>query len=361
MDKYNDFLDHVSDGLYVYLRDRNFATSGDDLELYHRIIEIQRRGSTPYRLLTMGRLLSRKGNYIEQETVSNDRGKKGSTMEVRMLRYGQSLDRGVLGEKEYVLERQPYDLELELEHQMQVATEIAPMLTDSTQLEYLCKPVYLTDPVTLEALTDIQDLQQLYVDQSQRCFYIPTILAMWEADFSSYDHVSNRIVPSYPKDVHGKYLHPITIVGVYHTARHRGLDVSGYPLLGLLVEHNDLLLDISRFIRGYRRITVKYDKLHQLYPQDLGIWNRRDLLAGTLLEEIYDRYKLPVYGSRKYDHYSIPSGPGSNGTQIYYQPLLISFFLRHGYNILKGQLQWIHNTAGRPSPVIRPFLPTLST
>ena len=33
MDKYNDFLDHVSDGLYVYLRDRNFATSGDDLEL----------------------------------------------------------------------------------------------------------------------------------------------------------------------------------------------------------------------------------------------------------------------------------------------------------------------------------------
>lgn len=280
-----------------------------------------------------------------------------------MLQYGQSLQRGVLGEKEYVLERQPYDLELELEHQMKVATEIAPMLQTSDRLEYLCKPVYLTDPVTLEDLTEIRDLQQIYVDQSQRCFYIPTILAMWEAGFSSYDHVSNRIVPSYPKDVHGKYLHPITIVGVYQTARHRGLDITPYPLLGLLVEHNDLLLDISRFIKGYRRITTKYDKLHQLHPADLGIWNRRDLLAGTLLEEIYDRYDLQLHGTRKYDHYSIPSGPGDNGTQIYYQPLLIALFLRHGYNIREGQFQWIRepHVGAQPSSLIRPFLQTLST
>lgn len=152
--------------------------------------------------------------------------------------------------------------------------------------------------------------------------------------------------------MHGQYLHPLVIVGVYNTAYHRGLNYKEYPLLGLLVENSDLLHDIWRFINDYQHLIIKYDRLHKLYSEDLGLWNRRDLLAGDLLDRLYQRYNLPNYGTRKYSCSSIASGPGNNGTQIFYQPLLLIFFLTKGYCIPLNSLKWYYDPQS-PIPIFQ--------
>jgi hypothetical protein len=297
------------------LKSRGLSTVGTTTDLYNRSVESLKRGIRPYVNIAGEEMIDSRGTCRRNG--------------VTYLQYGQQLGKHIVGEGICRLERQSYDPTIALGTRMMSPTSLIPVMPVDTDLNVVCKTAYLTDPITLGDLTEIADQEMIYVDQDKRCYYLPSILSLWEQGFNLYDSDSKRIVPSYPQDIHGKYLHPITILSVYRTAISRGIRVSDYPLLDLLNKNSDFLHDLARFIREYARITKEYDQLSLKYPDDLGLWNRRDLLAYSLLMDVYLRYHLTFNGARKY--VDVPSGPGRNGTQIFYQPLLVAFFLSKRY------------------------------
>lgn len=304
--------------LMINLEDEELSTVGSYDELLNRLIVAQSRGRTSYVDLMGGRYRSLDR---DQQHV--------------FYRYGQVVPNRkgplVMGEGELQLERQPSDPpRIILKTKIHPQYKIVEPINDPGKFETRCKGVYLTDPVTLEDLDEMGDPNMIYVDGEQRCYYLPSIIASWEQGLCMYDSESRRVVPSYPRDVHGEFLDPSLVVSVYRTAISRGIDKKEYPMMHLLVENSNFLNDVYRFIQEYERLTQEYDHIHRLHPEDQGLWNRRDLLAYDLLVQIYERYNLKFNGGRKYTN--IRSGPGRNGTQIFYQATLVSFLLFHNYN-----------------------------
>jgi hypothetical protein len=291
------------------LRAANLSIKGDYEAQKSRYLRFLRDGAVPYVTLTGKPIPWYNGIMV---------------FENKYYTYGQQVrDGGIIGEGRYQLERQTYDPIVSLDHRMMTSVSIAPVpqIQTRSDLEMICHPMYVTD---MDG-TYIGDVTKIYADNQQRCYTIPYMLKKWENGLVYYDKNLGMVMPQYPKDVDGKYLHSITIVSVYHTAVSRGIDVSKYPMLGLLVQNSDFLLDISRFLRKYAGLATTYTQLHAEYPEDHGLYNRRDLLAFDLLGQITARYQIDFRGA------ATPKIKDVN--KIVYEPTITSFFLSKGYSI----------------------------
>jgi hypothetical protein len=248
-----------------------------------------------------------------------------------------------LGEGELDLERKTYDPYFSQWQSYKCQGQSAQIDAYLRHKE-LIHPSYKTDVVTLSDLSEISDHQLIYTDLSGRAYYLPSIIGRWEAGFSLYDKDSARIVPQYPLNFNNEPMHPQLVLSIFMTYTDRQLnwEKSGklsetpgemslihYPLVGILCQHQNLLEDLYEFIIGYKQLTVQYDRLVPLYPEDEGMANRRDIMAIERLQEIYKRHNLEDYGYRKFA--TMPSKNGSNGTQIFYQHVLCSLFWKYGY------------------------------
>jgi hypothetical protein len=191
-----------------------------------RLTESRTRGNNPYMDLTGHR-------YV----LNGSR--------TQFYKYGQEVNGLIMGEGTLKIERQPYDVRhVALRDQIIPKYKIVQEIDNNPKLEIKCQGVYLTDPINLENLDQIGDSRMIYADSDRKCYYIPTILSMWEESLAMYDYQSSRIMPSYPRDVHGEYVEPTVIVSVYRTAISRGVSVKQYPLIHILVDNSDILLDI---------------------------------------------------------------------------------------------------------------------
>ena len=291
------------------LRAANLSTKGDYETQKNRYLRFLRDGAVPYITLVGKPIPWYNGTMV---------------FENKYYTYGQQVrDGGIIGEGIYQLGRQSYDPTVSLDHRMMTSVSIAPMpqIKSLGELEMICQPMYVTDM----AGTYIQDVTRIYTDNQQRCYIIPYMLQRWENDLVYYDKMLGMVMPQYPKDTDGKYLHAMTIVSVYQTAVSRGIDVSKYPMLRLLIQNSDFLLDISRFLRKYMGLATTYAQLSEKHPEDLGFQNRRDLLAFDLLRQIAARYQISFRGA------ATPKIKGVS--KIVYEPTIVSLFLSKGYSI----------------------------
>ena len=314
--------------IFITAKSRNLSIKGTGLEIRDRIAESIRRGHVPYIDIIGGARKIAPGGGFE---------------------YGQDVNELVMGEGELRIERQTYDPNPKLMPIARVKFDVPVAIDPKIEFSNYCLPLYRQDPITQEDLSEISDLKMIYADSKKRCYYIPSMLSMWEASFTLYDSNSNRVMPSYPKDIHGGLMEPCSILGIYETARDRGIDLSPYPLLRLFTSESSLLYDVYRFINQYEELVTCYDRLANSHPEDSGLWNRRDLLAYELLKQLYSRHSIPFNGCRKYTN--IKSGPGRNGTQIFYQAILTAFFVSRDYGLTFGvdekgdpqEVKWIHD------------------
>ena len=307
---------------------RNLCVKGRGSQIRDRVTESLRRGRVPYIDIIGG-----------ARRVAPSRG----------LEYGQEVNELVMGEGELQIERQTYDPNPKLMSIARVKFDVPVIIDPNIDFSNYCLALYRQDPITQEDLSEISDVKMIYADSKKRCYYIPSMLSMWESSFTLYDSNSNRVMPSYPKDIHGGLMEPSSILGIYKTAKDREIDLSPYPLLRLFTSESTLLYDVYRFINQYEELVTCYDRLASSHPEDLGLWNRRDLLAYELLKQLYGRHSIPFNGCRKYTN--IKSGPGRNGTQIFYQAILIAFFVSRNYGLTFGvdekgdpqEVKWIHD------------------
>ena len=268
----------------------------------------------------------------------------------------------ILGERDLNLERQSYDPVFPGVVFERLEAQISDMKEYVNHKERVLDS-YKMDLVTFCELSELDDPEMIYLDISGRAYYLHSILGRWEAGFSIYDKECGRIVPQYPLDFNNEPMHPQLVRNISGTYEHRirsqpqlgnesptGLSagtISGiagevpslggtmrdgpkeYPLVEVLCRHSSLLEDLYQFILGYKEIRRKYDNLTELYPEDEGLANRRDLMAIQALKHVYERQKLENFGYRKYASYT--STNGANGTQIFYQYVLCSLFMAIGY------------------------------
>jgi len=318
---------------------RNLSTKGTSSQVRDRVTESLKRGRVPYI------------DIIGESRKITSRA---------VLEYGQEVNGLVMGEGELRIERQTYDPDPKLIPDARVKFDVPITVDRNIDFSNYCLPLYRQDPITQEDLSEISDLKMIYADSKKRCYYIPSILLMWESSFTLYDSNSNRVMPSYPKDIHGGLMEPSSILGIYKAAKDRAIDLSPYPLLGEFISSDLLLYDVYRFINQYEELVTCYDRLARSHPEDQGLWNRRDLLAYNLLKQLYSRHHLSFNGCRKYTN--IKSGQGRNGTQIFYQAMLTAFFVSENYGLTfdvddKGdpqEVKWIygrknHNIYAKPS------------
>jgi len=199
---------------------------------------------------------------------------------------------------------------------------------------------YQTDPAELETMDMLYQNapQNVYVTPDKKCYYLPTILTRWESSFSLYDSQSVRVVPQYPSDYDQAPMPPDLIRDIWYQALHNNPETKQqYPLLDVLIDHgSNLLDDLYSFILGYDRLTRAYEVAPLAIQNDPAAPNRRDLQAIHQLEGIYGRNHLPNYGWRKYSF--IKSERGLEGTQVFYQCVLVSFFRFHRWKTVHGGL-----------------------
>jgi hypothetical protein len=242
----------------------------------------------------------------------------------------------ILGERDLNLERQSYDPVFPRVVCEKLEAQISDMKEYINHKERVLDS-YKMDLVTFCELSELDDPEMIYLDVSGRAYYLHSILGRWEAGFSIYDKECGRIVPQYPLDFNNEPMHPQLVRNIYGTYKHRirsqpqlgDESPKEYPLVEVLCRHSSLLEDLYQFIVGYKEIRRKYDNLTELYPEDEGLANRRDLMAIQALKEVYERQKLENFGYRKYASYT--STNGANGTQIFYQYVLCSLFMAIGY------------------------------
>lgn len=318
---------------------RNLSIRGTSFQVRDRVTESIKRGRVPYI------------DIIGESRKITSRA---------VLEYGQEVNGLVMGEGELRIERQTYDPDPKLRPMARVKLDVPITVDRNIDFSNYCLPLYRQDPITQEDLSEISDLKMIYADSKKRCYYIPSILLMWESCFTLYDSNSNRVMPSYPKDIHGGLMEPSSILGIYNTAKDRAIDLSPYPLLREFLSYELLVYDVYRFINQYEELVTCYDRLARSHPEDQGLWNRRDLLAYDLLRQLYRRHHIFFNGCRKYTN--IKSGPGRNGTQIFYQAILTAFFVSENYGLTfdvddKGdpqEVKWVydrknHNIYAKPS------------
>ena len=250
----------------------------------------------------------------------------------------------ILGEGDLNLERQSYDPIF----QTGICEKLEVQISDAKEYINHKERVldsYKMDLVTFCELSELDDPDMIYLDASGRAYYLHSILGRWEAGFSIYDKECGRVVPQYPLDFNNEPMHPQLVRNIYGTYQDRvknaeartasslGIETpwgpKEYPLIGVLCRYGNLLEDVYGFIVGYTEIRRKYDSLTQLYPEDEGLANRRDLMAIQALKAVYERQKLENFGYRKYASYT--STNGANGTQVFYQYVLCSLFMAAGY------------------------------
>lgn len=366
------YRDHI---MALTVRDQLIATR----RLRSRLDAFFHRPAGPY--------LDLSGNRYYNENYSRSTAKPLHYGEFYYHPYNGSCR--ILGERDLNLERQSYDPVFPRVICQKLEVQISDTKEYINHKERVLDS-YKMDLVTFCELSELDDPDMIYLDVSGRAYYLHSILGRWEAGFSIYDKECGRIVPQYPLDFNNEPMHPQLVRNIYGTYKHRILSqglLSGrrgtsgvpedqlrlqeprnttktrgfgcpvtestviesprsplakreegsrgsmnpreYPLLEVLCCHNNLLEDLYQFIVGYKEIRRKYDNVTELYPEDEGLANRRDLMAIQALKQLYERQRLENYGYRKYASYT--STNGANGTQVFYQYVLCSLFMTTGY------------------------------
>jgi hypothetical protein len=305
------------------------------------------------------------GEYID---ISGNRYYNTQKSKKKALEYGQIYYHPynqcwrILGERDLDLERKNYDPVFQTTVLIKLEAQICDIKEYVNHKEKILD-CYKMDLVTFCDLNDLEDPEMIYMDVTGRAYYLPSILGRWEAGFSIYDKEAARIVPQYPLDFNNEAMEPQLARNIYATYQDRIRDQTRkdslqYPLVRLLFGYDNLLEELYQFIIGYRQIRKHYDQLGNLYPEDEGLANRRDIMAIQALKELYVRQNLPNFGYRKYATYT--STNGANGTQIFYQHVLSGLFWKLGYRPvidtqdddgLPVNLRWEH-LPGQPSAVL---------
>lgn len=329
----------TNDEELIYLMKANkyrVSIAGTKQEFKQRVDEAIRRKGEPYVNIIGEEKLIAKGIYAV---------------------YGEEINGKIMGERELQIEKQHYDIMPKFVFSRVIKGYPVPYYKDLNIMK-VCSNTYHTDVVTSTELSEYASDEKekflIYVDNERRGYYLPSILSIWESSFTYYDYISKRIMPSYPKDIHGEFMKPQVVMNVIATAIQRKIKISDYPILNLLYTNSDFLQDVYNFILLYKEITTKYDKISQKYPDDLGTWNRRDLLAYSIVKNILKYHDLPFYGARKFTN--ISSQAGEQGTQIFYQALFLSFFKSNDYHIrfsradednIPLNLKWVYDKNGK--------------
>jgi hypothetical protein len=272
-------------------------------------------------------------------------------LEDRLSRPGTAIGRNnrvmILGEGAGILDRQPNDPKIRL---ILIPDPVEPYqnirIPEDFDPERDCLGMYSPDPITFNELSDI-DPSDLYVDDQKRCFVISSILEKWERGFSSFDHISTRIVPQYPLNFDNNPVDPAIVRAIWQLATNK----EQYPLLRTLIEWGTdgssypALENIYQFITTYDILTDEFDKVN-----DAGAPNRRDMLAQNWIETIFKVLNCGSGGGRKF--LSIVSERGRNGTQIYYQCVLTAMFRLAGFRIrfdendMNATIHWEYDPSG---------------
>lgn len=264
---------------------------------------------------------------------------KYSTSKIQPLYYSEfyyhpySGSSRILGERDLDLERKSYDPLFPKACAKRLQAQICNSGKYTNDKDKV-RESHKVDLVTLCELSELNDPDMIYIEVSGLAYYLHSIIGRWEASFSVYDKECGRVVPQYPSDFNNEPMPPQLVRNIQATyldrrSRTGSTDLVEYPLIGILCGYGSLLEDLYGFIIGYKEIRQKYDSLTDLYPEDEGLANRRDLMAIQALKELYTRQKLEDFGYRKYASYT--STNGANGTQIFYQHVLCSVFHTAGY------------------------------
>ncbi len=274
----------------------------------------------------------------------------------RRLMYGEEYPyRGkiyVVGEGLLSLERRAYDVSFDQVDFGEQNSEVEDETQEAVpEIDLNCENIgqyvdeaYQFDVITQDQLCDLPP-GEIYVGPDRRAWHLPSLLQSIESGFALFDSISERIVPSYPKDLFAQHIHPRELSRVVATAKARGLfDLVQYPALSTFTQIQGLASGIYNFIKKYDKITKIYSDLLRGraanpargvaevvgHPEDLGLPTRRDIYASRQLMQVCTGVGIDYPGARKFS--DIPSQDGPGGTQIFYQSVLTDAFLGDSLN-----------------------------
>ena len=174
----------------------------------------------------------------------------------------------------------------------------------------------------------------------RKAYILDEIIPAWIAGFSLFDSQSRRVKPQYPKDLIGNFIKPDEIHIILFAA-------SKKPELDNMIKISPLQLffDYKISVDLYNT-AIRLKNIESYYSKqkiiDEETWNRRDLIAGMLINEIYSKYdSLVIPGVKGYRLYTDIISD-RNGFQVFLSCFLTHLFVMK-YTLLrfKNSLRWV--------------------
>ena len=201
--------------------------------------------------------------------------------------------------------------------------------------------IYQQSIITFETVDEIfKDDPDNIIVIGRKAYILDEIIPAWIAGFSLFDCQSRRVKPQYPKDLVGNFVKPNEIHIVLATALKK-------PELKKMIEISPLqiffdyklTIDLYNTAIRLRNIESYYSKQKTI---DEETWNRRDLLAGMLINELYLKYNsLVVMNSKGYRIYTDIISD-KNGYQVFLSCFLTRMFVKkHTLLRFENSLRWV--------------------
>jgi hypothetical protein len=283
-------------------------------------------------------------NYIDSTYI--DIGGKYVGQKGGPYVYGKYTKKDNVGQGESMVARQPYDPDIKFPFTTTRLTlpEFVPGRTANTipdfvtNIDKYCLSGNQTD-ITGDDIVDIPDKSQIYVGQNKTCFVFESIFSRFELSFGLFDNQSSRVTPMYPCDYNNTPIHPQILRDMRRVYPNVGFEKK-YPALHILLQSGKFLDNIYTFLELTRQLITAFNKVSDDHPNDAGVWNRRDIIAGTWLSMICSLAGIDDSGFRKYT--DIPSSPGTNGSQFFYTCAMTAYLIKY-MNVFdrgSGDLAW---------------------
>ena len=201
--------------------------------------------------------------------------------------------------------------------------------------------IYQQSIITFETVDEIfKDDPDNIIVIGRKAYILDEIIPAWIAGFSLFDCQSRRVKPQYPKDLVGNFVKPNEIHIVLAATLKK-------PELKKMIEISPLqiffdyklTIDLYNTAIRLRNIESYYSKQKTI---DEETWNRRDLLAGMLINELYLKYNsLVVMNSKGYRIYTDIISD-KNGYQVFLSCFLTRMFVKkHTLLRFENSLRWV--------------------